>query len=339
MDKIKLDLTDRRILSELDKNCRIPNSMLAKQVGKSREAVKYRIEQLVTKGIIKKFQVAINPSRLGYLMFKVYLKLENLPDEREKFFEELKSSRDVYWIGISDGAFDCVFAILSRSVEAFYVEINSLLSRWQPLIVSKVIGTMVDTTSYNKKFFLGETDGAPRVLAGQYADNKIDEIDSKILSALSENARIPIAQLARSARTGIDSVRAKIKRMEETGIIAGYRIAVDFNKLGIEFFKAILYFKSLSEKEELALYEWMRVHPNSLYYIRSLAPWEAEFEFAVESYQHFNSIINELRKKFPNVIRNYEHLIMIYESWMPAYAEMLKIEKIGAEGRKYPPSA
>lgn len=68
----------------------------------------------------------------------------------------------------------------------------------------------------------------------------------------------------------------------------------------------------------------MRRHPKSLYYIRSLAPWEAEFEFAVESYQEFNNTINELRKRFPHVIRNYEHLIMIYETWMPAYKELLK---------------
>lgn len=324
MDKIKLDLVDRKILSELDKNCRIPNSLLAKKVGKSREAVKYRIEQLVAKGVIEKFQVAINPSRLGYLMFKVYLKLENIPDEREKFFEELKMNRNVYWMGISDGAFDCVFAILSRSVHGFYEEINSLLSRWKELIVSKVIGTMVDTTAYNKKFFLGEKDGTYRILAGLYAENIVDSIDAKILSLLADNARIPIAQLSRKVSASIETVRGRIKKMEGIGVIVGYRIAVDLNKLGLEFFKAILYFKSLSLKEEKALYEWMRIHPNSLYYIRSLAPWEAEFEFAVESYQHFNSIIKELRTKFHSVIRNYEHLIMIYETWMPAYSEMLK---------------
>ena len=61
-----------------------------------------------------------------------------------------------------------------------------------------------------------------------------------------------------------------------------------------------------------------------MYYIRSLAPWEVEIEFAVKSYPHFNKIINDLRKRFAHVIRNYEHLIMIYESWMPAYKEMLK---------------
>ncbi|HIH10086.1 MAG TPA: winged helix-turn-helix transcriptional regulator [Candidatus Diapherotrites archaeon] len=324
MAKIALDLTDRKILSELDRNCRIPASILAKRVGKSREAVKYRVGQLVQSGVIEKFQAAINPSKLGNLMFKVYLKLENTPDEREKFFEELKENKQIYWMGISDGAYDCVFAILSKSAEGFYDEINFLLSRWQHLIVSKYVGTMVDTTAYNKKFFLSEKDGIPRLVAGQHAENSVDGLDMKILSILANDARLPIAELSRRVGSTIEIARSRIGKMEEKGIIVGYRIAVDFNKLGLEFFKAILYFKSLSEKDEKALYEWMRVHPNSLYYIRSLAPWEAEFEFAVESYQHFNSIINELRRKFPQVIRNYEHLIMIYESWMPAYSEMLR---------------
>jgi len=31
--------------------------------------------------------------------------------EREKFFEELKHNKDIYWFGISDGVFDCVFVV------------------------------------------------------------------------------------------------------------------------------------------------------------------------------------------------------------------------------------
>ena len=31
MEKINIDLMDRKILSELDKNCRIPNSKLGKK--------------------------------------------------------------------------------------------------------------------------------------------------------------------------------------------------------------------------------------------------------------------------------------------------------------------
>ena len=74
MEKIALDLTDRKILAELDKNCRIHNSILAKKVNKSREAVKYRIQQLQNKGIIQNFITSIDPNKLGYYMFKIYLK-------------------------------------------------------------------------------------------------------------------------------------------------------------------------------------------------------------------------------------------------------------------------
>ena len=65
MAKIKLDLTDRKILTELDKNCRISNSVLARKVNKSREAMKYRIKQLQQKGILTGFITSINPNKLG----------------------------------------------------------------------------------------------------------------------------------------------------------------------------------------------------------------------------------------------------------------------------------
>jgi len=324
MEKYNLDLTDRKILAELDKNCRISNIALAKKVNKSRESVKYRIQQLQKRGIIQKFITSINPNKLGYYMFKVYLKLENIPEEREKFFEELKKNPDIYWMGISDGAFDVVFAILSKNIPDYFTKINYLLSTWQHLIVSKILGTMVDTRQYTKKFFTDSKDGQYIVFGGDVVHNTIDDVDSKILNILANDARVPLAELARKVSSTIEIVRGRIRKLEEKEIILSYRIAVDLNKLGLEFFKAIIYFRTLSEKDERALFEWMKRHPNSLYYIRSLAPWEVEFEFAVENYQHFNKIINDLRMYFPHVIRNYEHLIMIYETWMPAYQEMLK---------------
>ena len=110
MNKIKLDKIDRRILAELDKNCRVSNIQLGKKVNRSREAVKYRIQQLQKKGIITGFITSINPNKLGYYMFKAYLKLENIPEEKEKFFNELRTNKGIYWFGISDGAFDCLSA-------------------------------------------------------------------------------------------------------------------------------------------------------------------------------------------------------------------------------------
>ncbi len=317
--EISLDLIDRKIITEFDKNCRVSDTKLGKLVGRSREAVKYRIKELVRKGVITGFITSINPNKMGYYFFKVYLRLKNIPGEREKFFEYLKTKKEIYWFGISDGAFDCAFGYLSKNIIDYYNEINVLLSKFEHLIVEKVLGLMVDTHQYNKKFLIKGTKASYVVFAGEVVDNKIDSLDQNIITVLANDARASIIKIAKQLNSTPNTVKSRIERLEKLGIILGYRVAVDFNKIGYEFFKAIIYFKTLSKKDQNSLFEWMRVHPNSLYYIRSLAPWEVEFEFAVKNYQGFNTIINDLRKRFPQVVSHYEHLIMIYEVWMPAH--------------------
>jgi Lrp/AsnC family transcriptional regulator, leucine-responsive regulatory protein len=323
---IALDLADRKILAELDKNCRISATQLAKRVRKSREAVKYRIAQLEKKGIITGYIASVNPNKFGFYMFKVYLQLENIPEERERFYQFLRTKKNIYWFGICDGAFDCIFDILSKGVTEYYEEINEICAQFHKLIVRKLLGVMVDTTQYDKKYFAEGPHEKEVTWAGNVEYNEMQSLDFKILNVLANDARIPIAQLARKCSSTIEVVRRRIKRMEDLGIILSYRIDVNFHKLGFEFFKAIIYFKSLSKKDELALHEWMRQNKNSAYYIRSIAPWEAEFEFFVENYLQFNEIIKDLRTRFQHVIRNCEHVIFLEERWMPAYGEIAKSE-------------
>ena len=86
----KLDLVNKKILYELDKNARISDSQLAKKVNRSREAVRNRIKKLQDDGIILNFITSINPSKVGCMFFKMYFQLANIPEEREKFYEYFK---------------------------------------------------------------------------------------------------------------------------------------------------------------------------------------------------------------------------------------------------------
>ena len=84
---VNLDKVDLKILAELDKNCRITSTQLAKRVGKSRQAVEYRINQLIETGIIGSFNASINPHKIGYKAYKIYLKMRNIPLEKERLFK------------------------------------------------------------------------------------------------------------------------------------------------------------------------------------------------------------------------------------------------------------
>lgn len=52
----------------------------------------------------------------------------------------------------------------------------------------------------------------------------LDETDHALIAALSENARLPIADLARRLDLARTTVQARLERLEQRGVIAGYTL-------------------------------------------------------------------------------------------------------------------
>ncbi|UNZ52003.1 MULTISPECIES: Lrp/AsnC family transcriptional regulator [Agrobacterium] len=60
-----------------------------------------------------------------------------------------------------------------------------------------------------------------------------DEIDARLLTKLSENARLSNAELARQVGLSAPSVAERVRRLEDRGVITGYGARVDPSKLGL----------------------------------------------------------------------------------------------------------
>jgi Lrp/AsnC family transcriptional regulator, leucine-responsive regulatory protein len=73
-------------------------------------------------------------------------------------------------------------------------------------------------------------------LSARSGDNRqrIDQIDQKIVGALLEDGRLPIAELGRRVNLSSPAVAERLKRLERTGVITGYRAQVDPRALGYE---------------------------------------------------------------------------------------------------------
>lgn len=61
----------------------------------------------------------------------------------------------------------------------------------------------------------------------------IDDIDRKLLKELTRNARLAVSELARRVGLSKTPVAARIRQLEETGIITGYRATLSPIKLGL----------------------------------------------------------------------------------------------------------
>jgi len=323
INKIKLDKIDRKILAELDKNCRIPTTNLAKIVMKSRQTVEYRINQLVKKSIITSFNVAFNPHKIGYKIYKIYLKLRNIPEEKKRLFEYLKSSGIVYWMGECLGTWDLIFGIFAKNDYKFFELKNELISEFNKIIVGEASGILLDVKQYSKMYFTDEI-VPPTMFAGVVVHNELDKVDYAILGEIVNNARIPVNELAKKINSTAIIVRGKLKKLEQKGIIIQYRIGIDLNKLGLELYKAIIKLDRYTKEDEKKLLEYLSNIPNIHYFIRNI--WQIEPELVVSSYQEYYEIIENLKKEFPNVIRTVDSVLMITDEWTPGFKNLLHLK-------------
>jgi Lrp/AsnC family transcriptional regulator for asnA, asnC and gidA len=322
-----IDDVDRRILFELDKNCRISDNQIAKIVNKSRETIRYRIKKLQDIGILNGFITSINPSKYGYMFFKLYFQLANIPKRRERFFKYMSDLPGMYWIGGNDGVWDSHVTIYAKNVKEFYKLKNKIFSDFKDLIIKRDIGVLVNVRQYKKKFLVSENVkdyNSYAMFSDDIVFNKIDKLDRKIINILINNARIPLVHLAKRVKSTPDIIRNRMKKLEKKGIIIQYRVSIDFSKLDYEYFKAFLYFNNLSEEDEKKLVTYAANHPKIIYLIRQLSSWDVELELICKDYEEFTSIMNEIRKNFVKSLRNYESVLMNEDIWVFSERDIFK---------------
>ncbi len=73
-----------------------------------------------------------------------------------------------------------------------------------------------------------------RVHRGKVSTAEFDETDFGILEVLLKDARLSGRQMARKVGVSVGTVIAKIKRMEQSGLIKNYSVMLDHEKLGYE---------------------------------------------------------------------------------------------------------
>ena len=61
----------------------------------------------------------------------------------------------------------------------------------------------------------------------------LDEVGWQLLSILQEEARVSYAELGRQVGLSLPAVAERVRRMEEAGIIRGYRAEVDLSQINL----------------------------------------------------------------------------------------------------------
>jgi len=84
----ELDETEKKILSILATNARIPILELMDKTNLTRDVINYRLKKLTKEGVISQYRVLVDLNKIGYKLYKIILRLQNLSLQKEKEFRD-----------------------------------------------------------------------------------------------------------------------------------------------------------------------------------------------------------------------------------------------------------
>lgn len=304
----KLDLKDRKIIYELDFNCRQTCSQIGKKVGLSSEVVNYRIKKLEDEKIITQYQVALDLDKLGIIQFKILLSFQHMNSEAmNKILRKLDANKNVKWIVSCNGSWDLMIALEARSISEIDKLKNEVLSAFENYIDRKAISICATGFVYNRDYLIDKKSyNRVRVLFSGAKKEKLDKIDLEILKRLAEDARKPIVDIASSLKTSARVVNYRIRQLLKEKIITGFRIAINYEKLGIKFYKTFFYLDNPKNESIERLVEYFATNKNIIHNLHVVGNWDFEPEFEVYSEAEFNSLLNDIKDKFSDIIKNID---------------------------------
>ncbi|MFO8001006.1 MULTISPECIES: Lrp/AsnC ligand binding domain-containing protein [Marinilabilia] len=114
---LQIDSLDKKILSMITHNARIPFLEVARECKVSGAAIHQRIQRLMNMGVIKGSEFIINPSKIGYhtcAFMGIFLKKASLFDKVVKMLEEIPEVVECHY---TTGEYAMFIKIFAKSNE------------------------------------------------------------------------------------------------------------------------------------------------------------------------------------------------------------------------------
>ena len=124
--EFKVDKIDREIITELQKNARIPLKVLAEKVFLSSPAVAARIERLEKEGILTGFHAEVDPLKLGYHIL-AFVEVEVEPVQKVEFYPYIQAIPNVLECNCVTGSYSMLLKVAFPST----VELDTFIGRLQ----------------------------------------------------------------------------------------------------------------------------------------------------------------------------------------------------------------
>ncbi|MDO8554359.1 MAG: winged helix-turn-helix transcriptional regulator [Candidatus Micrarchaeota archaeon] len=307
----QLDTIDRKILSELDRDSRQAYSAIAKKVRAKKDTVKYRINKLRQDGIIEGFYTVINYSKLGFLLFRLYIQTEGISEDKKlELLTYLKEHKNVNLVFRITGRYNFSFDVWVRDIWEYEKFWYGLIEKFGVYFSNYHSALKTRYTEFSRNYLAEDGKEKLQFTISQKTEKEdLDELDFRILTTISKNARESLVNMAKKAGTSVVTARERLRQLIRKKVIVGFRTMLNYEKLGYQYYKVDLWFNNMENYTQII--QRVLSHPNVIYTERTLVTSHFEFDLEVKDFRQFISIMDEFEKEFPEDIKRYEYYTLI----------------------------
>ena len=142
----------------------------------------------------------------------------------------------------------------------------------------------------------------------QTAPQAVDGVDLTIITSLVEDARKPLTSIAQQLKLTTKTVLNRIRRLEKSGVIVGYRCELDTAKLGYRHYKLHIRTQQARREDVRAMRQYAHDHKNIVYDDIVLGGYDLEFELQVETELQLREFLDAYTARFAHKLRAVEVL-------------------------------
>ncbi|HLD04921.1 MAG TPA: Lrp/AsnC family transcriptional regulator [Candidatus Nanoarchaeia archaeon] len=301
-----MDKIDQKLLTELDKDPKIPLTQLAKKLLISQQVADYRMKRLIKQGVIVKFAAIINLKSLRQEHYRIFFRF-NAKFDINEVFSYLKNQKEVYWTARIGGRYDLLLTLFVFDFAAFDQFIGRFNQEFPGLIRDITSCYVLNHCFYNHKFLSKE------FIQIEYGYNdpsiELDELDQYILRKIKDNCRVAALELARERGTTYKTILNRIKALEKNKVILGYRLFIK-SKDHLPFI-VLFSFKEYATNKEKELINYLARKEEVTQSLRIFGVWNLLIHVRMGDNEKLQRFIAEVREKF-DIISDYE-IIPIFE--------------------------
>ena len=294
----ELNLSERKVLTLLEQNCRLSENQIAKKTRLSPEGVLKIINRLKELKIINKFNTKINYSIIDYKLYPVHLKLLRLNDEIiNKIKNIIKNHKTCAWHTFCEGEYDLLLSFKIQT-EKDKTNMSELLKEISDYTLEKEVSIVLYAFEISKSFIEEKNNRIFQTFNYNIESIDLTKEEKGIIELLKDNSRETILNMSKIIKINPRLISSKIKKLIKLNVISGFKTKINTASLNYQPCIALISLGNHKETEIKKFMTYCQYKEGIDYLVRQIGKYDIELTINAKNINDFYQIINDIRKQF-----------------------------------------